>query len=571
MGLPPRTTSLATFTLKSNGTPVPGTFRIVALEIQRELNRVPSARVVLHDGDAARQNFPISEGPELAPGAEIEIGGGYNRQETRLFKGVVTRQRIEAGRGRDTFLHIEAKDPLFRATLARQSVAFVDSSESDFIRASLGGFIRQVEIPDTPVVEAVTLHQTTAWDFAVQRAEAQGMVCDTDGETLRFFEPDPGQSPAATFAFGQHIHRMDLEQDAETPFAGVSFSAWNPADQELTNADADTAPAAVGDSAAELSAVADATAEPLTAAALDENAVDTSARARLTRSRLASLRGIIEVQGAGDVVPGQVIALEGMGSRFSGRGFVSGVRHEIGRGDWMTSIQVGLDPRMHYQRRPFAAAPAAAGEIPPVHGLHIGVVSALEGDPAGEDRIEVRVETNRSVVWARIAAFDAGSDRGGVFRPEIDDEVVMGFLDNDPRHPVVLGALHSSAHPAPIPGSDDNHQKGYVTRAGMKLVFDDDKPSVTVETPGGAKLVLDDDTAKVELVDQNGNMVTMESSGLTLEAAADLTIKAGGNISIEGVNVDVQASASATVNGSASATLEASGQTTVKGAVVMIN
>jgi uncharacterized protein involved in type VI secretion and phage assembly len=183
----------------------------------------------------------------------------------------------------------------------------------------------------------------------------------------------------------------------------------------------------------------------------------------------------------------------------------------------------------------------------------------------------VTVSETDGLVWARIAAFDAGGDRGAVFRPEIGDEVVLGFIDDDPRDPVVLGALHSSAKAAPIPGSDDNHEKGYVSRAGMKLVFDDDKPSVTIETPSGAMLRLDDDAGSVELADQNGNVVKMESSVLEITAAADFKVKATGNVTIEGVNVDLKASAAAGVNGSASAKLESSGQTTVKGSVVMIN
>jgi uncharacterized protein involved in type VI secretion and phage assembly len=136
---------------------------------------------------------------------------------------------------------------------------------------------------------------------------------------------------------------------------------------------------------------------------------------------------------------------------------------------------------------------------------------------------------------------------------------------------VVLGALHSSAKPAPIPGSDDNHEKGYVTRAGMKLVFDDDKPSVTVETPAGALLIFDDDAGTVEIKDQNGNAIKMDRSTLEITAVADLKLKAGANLSIEGVNMNLKASTSAALEGSASAKLESGGQATVKGAVVMIN
>lgn len=570
----PVDSSLATFTLKANGTQVPAGYRIVSIVIQRELDRIPHAHVVLLDGDAARQSFPISESPDLAPGVEIEIDGGYSRQETRLFKGVITRQRIEAGRGRDTFLHLEAKDAVYRASLARRSRTYLDIRDSEVIANVLSAYGNGVIITDNEVAEQIVQHQTTDWDFAVQRANALGMVCDCDGDNANFFRPDFSQAAVASFAFGQHIRRMELEMDAEAPYASVEFNAWSPADQATTSGSVDGAVSPADAGNPNLADVARAEAMPTHSGFLDQAAVDGAATARMERSRLAALRGTVEVQGTADPVPGNVVELQGIGSRFNGNGLVSGIRHEIGRGDWMTTLQFGLDPRSFPERRPFAAAPAAAGEVPPIPGLHIGVVTALEGDPAGEDRIQVRIATvtlEEGLVWGRIAACDAGADRGTVFRPEIDDEVVLGFLDADPRHPIVLGALHSSANPAPIPGSDENHQKGYTSRTGIKLTFDDEKTAVTLETPGGAKLLLDDDEGKVELLDQNGNKVTMERSKLLLEGAADVEIKAAGNVTIEGMNVDVQASAAATVSGSASATLEASGQTTVRGSVVMIN
>lgn len=570
----PRNSSLTTFTVKAGGAALPGTFRVVAVEIQRELDRVTSARLVLQDGNAAEQSFPASEGGDLAPGSEIEIDGGYQRQATCLFKGIVTRQRIEVGRRGDSFLHIEAKDPVFRATLARRSRNFTDLSDADAIAQVLAVEGVSVEIEAGEAQPQIVQHQVTDWDFALQRAGALGLVADCDGGEVRFFKPELAGDAVAAFEFGRDIHRVDLELDAESQFTAVETAAWSPAEQELLQGEADEASSPADGGTPDLSDVGAAKDALRHSGARDQADLDGWAAERLQRSRLAAVRGVVEVQGTELAVPGALVELKGLGARFSGTAFVSGVRHELGRGDWMTTLQLGLDPRRLHERRPQAAAPAAAGRIPPVHGLQIGVVSALENDPAGEDRIELRLVTvseTDGLVWARLAAFDAGGDRGAVFRPEIGDEVVLGFIDADPRDPVVLGALHSSAKAAPIPGSDDNHEKGYVSRAGMKLVFDDNRPSVTIETPGGALLRLDDGGGSVELADQNGNVVKMESSLLEITAAADFKVKATGNVTIEGVNVDLKASAAAGVKGSASAKLESSGQTTVKGSVVMIN
>ncbi len=216
----------------------------------------------------------------------------------------------------------------------------------------------------------------------------------------------------------------------------------------------------------------------------------------------------------------------------------------------------------------------AGGLLPAVNGLQIGIVTALESDPDGEDRIKVRlplVSAAEEGVWARLATLDAGDERGTFFRPEIDDEVVVGFLDGDPRFPVVLGQCHSSAKPAPETATDDNHVKGYVSRSKLKLTFDDDKKVVVLETPAGNKLTLSEDAKSVSLEDQNGNSITLDDGGITLKSAKDLTLKASGDVKVEGTNVEFKAQSSFKAEGQSGADLKSSGTLTVKGSLVQIN
>jgi uncharacterized protein involved in type VI secretion and phage assembly len=140
-----------------------------------------------------------------------------------------------------------------------------------------------------------------------------------------------------------------------------------------------------------------------------------------------------------------------------------------------------------------------------VSGLQIGVVVSNE-DPDGEHRVRVKMPTvnnDDEGTWARVASLDAGNKRGFFFRPEIDDEVIIGFLNDDPRHAVILGMLHSSAKPAPLDGKDDNHEKVYQSRSEMKWYLNDERKIMTFETPAGNKISLDEDGTKIHIEDQN--------------------------------------------------------------------
>lgn len=195
------------------------------------------------------------------------------------------------------------------------------------------------------------------------------------------------------------------------------------------------------------------------------------------------------------------------------------------------------------------------------------MVTQLENDPLGEHRVMVRlpvISPEDEGTWARVATLDAGEERGSFFRPEIGDEVIVGFLNDDPRHPIIIGSCHSSAKPAPLEATDENHEKGFVTRSGMKWLFNDDKKNVLLETPDGNKILVSGEDQSIQLEDQNGNKITMDSSGITIESARDINLKASqGDINIEGINLKAK--------GNGTAEFSAGGTTTLKGGLVQIN
>ena len=124
----------------------------------------------------------------------------------------------------------------------------------------------------------------------------------------------------------------------------------------------------------------------------------------------------------------------------------------------------------------------------------------------------------------------AGNDRGSWFIPDVEDEVLVAFEAGDPRRPYVVGALWNGqdAPPESMDGGGKNNIKKLRTRSGVQITLDDSSGQETMilETPGGQKITLKDGPGTVEAVDSNGNSVTMESSGITVNASAKVTINA---------------------------------------------
>jgi uncharacterized protein involved in type VI secretion and phage assembly len=178
-----------------------------------------------------------------------------------------------------------------------------------------------------------------------------------------------------------------------------------------------------------------------------------------------------------------------------------------------------------------------------------------------------------------MASLDAGKERGYFFRPEIGDEVIVGFVNGDPRFAVVLGMLHSSNKPAPVPATDTNHIKGLVTRSKMKTMFDDENKVMKMETPAGNFIELSEKDKAITIQDQHGNMIKMESAGITIKSAKDIkmeaagafSLKAGTDIKIEGMTISGKASTTLELNGQAKAKVASSAMLELQGGMVKIN
>lgn len=169
------------------------------------------------------------------------------------------------------------------------------------------------------------------------------------------------------------------------------------------------------------------------------------------------------------------------------------------------------------------------------YGVYPALVSDIK-DPDGQGRVKVTLpwspdtDGGRYEAWARIATLMGGNNRGSWFIPDTNDEVLVEFEGGDPRRPYVLGGLWngSDSPPESMDGSGNNYKKVLRSRNGVKITLDDSdgRESFVVETPGGDKITMKDGPGSVEIVDSNGNSIKLESSGITINASAKVTVNA---------------------------------------------
>jgi uncharacterized protein involved in type VI secretion and phage assembly len=165
------------------------------------------------------------------------------------------------------------------------------------------------------------------------------------------------------------------------------------------------------------------------------------------------------------------------------------------------------------------------------YGVHPAVVTDVD-DPTTTGRVKIRLPWSPDSgdaayeTWARLATLMAGSDRGTWFVPDVDDEVLVAFEAGDPTQPFVIGALWNGKDAPPESMASGNDIKAIHSRNGVVVTFDDTdgQERLRLETPAGQVVTLADGPSTITVADANQNTVTLDSSGVTVQCSAKVTV-----------------------------------------------
>ena len=488
------------------------------------MNKIPSARLVFQDGSVDKGEFPLSEEDLFIPGNDIEISAGNVDESTVIFSGIIVKHSIKMKQNKGSTLIIECKHRVCRLAVDRTNQYFYEQSDSEIIEQILANAaLENLEVESSAIVHPeIVQYNATDWDFCLLRAQVSGKLIILNADKSEVKQAKISNNVICALEFGATILEVDLSIDGRNQYKGIKSYSWNQATQEVIEKEASdpefTSPGNLD--AASLSTTLNLSFLQQKHPTISEDEAQQWSDASWLYSQINRVSGLIKCQGMSAVKAGDTVELVGLGERFNGSAFVTGVRHDFGASQaWQTSLQFGGVDWINVTQK-VVDQPNAAGLIPGVNGLQIGIVVSND-DPDSEGRIQVKmplVSVDGDGTWARLATLDAGDDRGFYFYPEIGDEVVIGFFANDPRQAVVLGMLHSSAKSAPITPNNDNHEKGYVSREKMKMAFDDENLDMTLSTPAGNSIRLTEKEGGIVIEDQSGSVIKFLDRDFTIKS-----------------------------------------------------
>lgn len=553
-----------------NGSAVSVNFmnNLEAIEIEQSPSVPSMCKVRFYDEEAV-----IVDDSTVDIGKEIEVQFKARSQSsyTSAFKGEIVAIQPEYTEGLHITVTIIAFDKLHRLNRGRKTRTFVQMTDS----AIISRIVQDAGL--TAEVTATTYqHEHLTQDNVNDLAYIQ-MLARRNGHEVRFTNgkvavkaPASGSS-VATLKVGADLQYFRPHLSTANQVTEALVKGWDVQQKSVVTGRAtavDSHPT-VGYGKSGLQATQAAfSGTPqwveTSSAAVNQSFADTIAKARLNELNAGFLQGEGLIFGNAAVVPGAIVTLEGLGTRFSGTYKVTVARHLFSneRGYETEFTVEGLTPSM-------VSSLAAPQQDPP--RLWYGVVPAIVtnvNDPNNRGRVKVKypwLNDSEESNWARVISVGAGNQRGLMSMPEVNDEVIVAFENGQFDVPYVVGGVWNGQDAPPMQASIF-HADGKVvvrklkTRTGHELTFTEKTDSSTIEIleSKGLKITLDGTNKKIELLDGTLS-ITLDDTGkkITIDggSAADVEIK--------GKNIKLQASAQLS--------LTATGQAELKGAMVNIN
>lgn len=270
------------------------------------------------------------------------------------------------------------------------------------------------------------------------------------------------------------------------------------------------------------------------------------ADAMIASSNLTVIQGKITTYGNLEAKAGDYIGFGNLNDEVNEQTFlITSESHILKNNLWKTTYCFGVKEEDQMRNK-------VAPEIPFVSSvthnndsfgnLHIGIVTAIENDPKSQYRIKVSIPLleEGDGIWARLSTLNAGKKTGSFFLPNINDEVIVGYLGNDLNSPVILGSLFSSNKPMPFEPAVENELKGFITAEGTQILLNDKDKSIELRTTKGNKLIMGDQLGFL-FQDENNNRIIMNKQGITLETDKDFKVSAKGEIRLEGEKTKFEA------------------------------
>jgi phage protein D/phage baseplate assembly protein gpV len=565
--------------IKINGNSLPETVQLLDIRVDLGLNVVSST--TLHFAGSI-----TDVGATIAKlGAEVEIRspkGGL------VFKGEVTGVEVDRSGDGDHITTLTALDALHQLSGHSQVVARTKTTISDVLKKLAQAAGLSTEIAATTVTYDYLFQTGTDLDYIAELAERAGLDWWSHGGKL-YAKPTTVGTPALTLK-ATDLFRLSVRASGKRP-QKVTVSGWDSKTSRTIEGSATLSDDVLGATAKLANQVK--SFKPTLAQEHRTSAIPLVipgeaakvAGAALNRAASGALRAEMEGHAMWAAKPGDTVEVED-GGDLDGKYVVSAIEHRVADGSSSTRLIAG-------SRHPEGLMGGGGGGT--LHGRTPGIVMAKVtniDDPENLGRVKVKflgLDESQESEWARVLSMAAGPNTGATMLPEVNDEVLVTFEDNDVRRPIVLGSVYSSKTALPKlerQGGKFTHVT-LMERFGHQILMwgTGSEQGITIKLKNAGEITIDHEgtrlvgvsgkkttitqgQAKIEMTDQGD--ITIDGNKVTINAKSQLAFESKGQAALKGATVAVEGQGTVDVK-APKTSVKGDGMLELKGGLVQIN
>jgi uncharacterized protein involved in type VI secretion and phage assembly len=454
----------------------------------------------------------LSEGEGISPGDAMTVSvSGVGEP---LFRGQVTAVEYiyESSRGRE--MRVRAYDVLHRLRKRQPVHAHVEMTLIDLINELVGDLNINVEAHETgPVWQRLVQFRQSDFDMIAEVAERCGLYFTLRDDTLHVVTLE-GIGSDVELKLGESLLEARIEVNTEVTCQSVSTTGWDPLRVEQHEGKASEPRVGRGiDVQVEATKVGGTGEHILIDEVLaNDLQADAIAQAELDVRTAKDVTLWAVAEGNAELRPGTPVKIQNVARPLAGRYVLTSVDHSF------DSVKGFIST--------ISSAPPAPSKRSRATGAALGIVTQVD-DPEGYGRVQVKLPTYNNVEsdWLGVMTPGAGLGKGLLALPDVDDTVLVLFIDGNPAQGVVLGGLY-----------------GMLTREEWDWGVEGSAVKrYTLRTPGGQRVRLDDAKQILRVENSDGSYIQMSPDKVMLHAQRDMDIEAPGRtLTIRAKKVDFQ-------------------------------
>lgn len=554
---------------------------LIRIEVESTLYLPDMVTIIFHDDE-----LDLVDGDRFALGAALEVElDDLDGNSTSVFSGEITAVEPEFDANYTSTLTVRGLAKSHRLNRERKSQTFLNQKISDIVStiASEGGLSLQVDATTTTHDYVVQDNQTDL-EFLYHLASLAGYSLSF-AEGKLWFKKRTWSAGEVTLQWGSTLRSFVPSVNVAGQVNEVIVRGWDmKAKKEVTGkaTSSTTHPSVnLGGSGGDVTkkAVSAASRVVTGIAVVDSAYAGAVAQGILNTINEQFIQAEGRAEGNPNIKAGNKVKIEKIGNKFSGTYFVTTATHIWDSSGYVVDFRVeGSQPEL--------MSNLVSGTSEDLVRRWPGVVPAVvtnNTDPDNFGRVKVKFDwlgDNIESDWARVAAPGAGKERGMLWLPEVDDEVLVAFEFGDFNHPYVVAGLWNGKDKPPLQTSaavksGKVEVRQFKTRAGHVITLDDTSGSEKIEiidAKSKTSIVMDTASEQVTIKAGATRSITMGKSNIEVKASSNTAVLSDSDIklTVGGSTITIGTAMIEIKSGSGSVKLDPSG-VTVQGAMVKIN